>query len=132
MIKFYLNCDKTCKIKLWQNFKTKMLTKLKNLNSDKTQFQNFKCILFRKFDTSTTKRCTLGSLLWSCNVHTESREQSMHTWQCSLKFVLKISNAYMTDIYFLLSCLNGPDKWKQTFFVNTVCLSRLSRTRVIN
>ena len=31
------NCDKTQKLKLWQNSKSKMVTKLKNFNGDKTQ-----------------------------------------------------------------------------------------------
>ena len=34
------NCDQTPKLKLWQNSKTQIFTKLKNSNSDKTQKLN--------------------------------------------------------------------------------------------
>ena len=60
----HINCDKTLKLKLWPNFKTKVLTKLEKANS----IQNLK-----KSDGKNNLkpwnpiRCTMGSVLQSCN-----------------------------------------------------------------
>ena len=63
------NFENTQKLKLCQNLKTQILTKLKHTNCDNTQFQKF-TKLFGKNNLTPwqTMRCTLGSLLQSCDV----------------------------------------------------------------
>ena len=66
--------NKIQKLKLWQYSKTQIVTKLKNSNCDKTQFMKKKTTLKGPFSKNNLTpwqrmRCTLGSVLRSCNVY---------------------------------------------------------------
>ena len=62
------SCDQTQKLKLWPNSKTKIVTKLKNLNCDKTQFLTKKSFCKNNLTPQQLMRCSHGSVLRSRDV----------------------------------------------------------------
>ena len=115
-----LKCDKTQKLKMWQNSKTWNVTKLKNSKCDKTQklkmWQNSQTQNETKLTKLTNLKCDNKIKMWQNSKYDNSKTQNVKKTTPKTQIVTKLKNSNSDETQKLKFYQYSISKLKKVFW----------------